>query len=194
MQEPQTQGMRLHRACAKLDSGAVRQARNALEDAGRALPTQATHAEVVRLVANDVAQEEREATAHECKLTRAEAAKQQGAPTEIIKRLCRQMAAAAEQGPSNWRNADITAVCRAEHGPQTLRLWMQQWHTATASEFTQNLWGAALVTPLDCGEKKLTPEEVQALDGPPPRKLRPIALSEPLLKLAESAAVDWHSS
>ena len=152
--EPVTIGMQYQRASAKLDSGAVRQARNALEGGGRAPATPTTLAEITKLLAVDMDHAEREATAEACERVAAATSKQQGPPTELVKRLCREVATGAEPGPSGWRNADISWICRADHGPQAWRWWMQQWHSASVTAFTRNLWSSALVTPLDCGQKR----------------------------------------
>ena len=190
MEQHTTEGMQMQRASAKMDCGAVRQARNALEGGGRAPPTQVTLEEIERLIAVATGEAEREATSEACNMAVERSSKQQGPSTEGIKRLCRELSKGAEPGPSGWRNADIAWVCRENQGPQTLKMWMQQWHSGTTSEFTRQLWSSALVTPLDCGEKKQTEEEKAQQHGPAPRKLRPIALSEPLVKLTESAAVE----
>ena len=53
---------------------------------------------------------------------------------------------------------------------------------------TAKPWTAATIAPLDCGPKK--PELGQ--QTPCPRKLRPIALAEVLMKLAESCVIAQH--
>ncbi len=74
-----------------------------------------------------------------------------------------------------------------QHGPQTIARWASVWTGAAASLLTAKLWTAAVMVPLDCGEKPLEPGQLPA--SPPERKLRPIALSEPLLKVVESVTI-----
>ena len=61
-----TDGMRFNKASAKMDAGAIGQARNQLESGGRAPPTQDTHAEIQRLIAMETPLAERLATAAAC--------------------------------------------------------------------------------------------------------------------------------
>ena len=83
MELPQTLGALQQRAASKLEKGAVSQARNALQDGGRAPPTQATRAAIKELVAVETAEEEREATAWQCG---QHAARLQGAAAEGVRR------------------------------------------------------------------------------------------------------------
>ena len=55
---------------------------------------------------------------------------------------------------------------------------------------TAKLWTAATIAPQDCGPKK--PEPGQQLPQPCPRKLRPVALAEVLMKLTESFVIEQH--
>ena len=63
-----------------------------------------------------------------------------------------------------------------------LRGWIVFWTRAVVPYKTARLWTAATIVPLDCGPKK--PEAGQQMQ-PCPCKLRPIALAEVLMKLAE---------
>ena len=178
VEEPLTDGMRFQKASAKMDAGAIGQARNQLEAGGRAPPTKETHEEIRRLIAVETPLAERLATAAACAEARKKLGRQQGPSTDIIKRLCRELCSGAEPGPSAWRNEDVRAVCRSDHGPQALRRWLAIWQAGAASSYTAALWGAALVTPLDCGPRKPTAEEAAGPPRPPPCKLRPIALNQ----------------
>ena len=55
---------------------------------------------------------------------------------------------------------------------------------------SEAVWTAATIAPLDCGPKKA--EWGQHLPQPCPRKLRPIALAEVLMKLTESCVIERH--
>ena len=94
----------------------------------------------------------------------------------------------AEPGPSGWRNADIAAIGRSEGGPAVLRDWMGAWTQAMVPHCTAKLWTAASVASLDCSPKK--PEPWQQLPQPCPRKLRPTAPAEILMKLTESCVIE----
>ena len=104
--------------------------------------------------------------------------------------MARGVVLAAEPGLSGWRNADIAAVGRSEGGPAVLRDWMGTWTQATVPHSTAKPWTAATIAPLDCGPKK--PEPGQHLPQPCPRKLRPIALAEVLMKSTESCVIEQH--
>ena len=97
------------------------------------------------------------------------------------------MATAAEPGASSWRNDDVSTIVRLPGGPATARSWASIWTRGQASEFTARLWTAAIIVPLDCGAKKASPGEV--LPEPTPRKLRPVALAEALLKFVEGVVI-----
>ena len=64
-----------------------------------------------------------------------------------------------------------------------LKKWCQLWASGKVSSTTSELWTAAVISPIDCGETTTD-------DGHIKRKLRPIGLAEVLLKFAEGIAVD----
>ena len=103
-------------------------------------------------------------------------------PAKLVNRMARRVTFAAEPGFSGWRNADIAAIGRSEDGPAVLREWIGIWTRAVVARSTSKLWTAVTIAPLDCGPKE--PEPGQQMPQPCPRKLRPIALSEVLMKLA----------
>ena len=72
-----------------------------------------------------------------------------------------------------------------------LRDWIVPWTQAIVPHYTAKLWTAATIAPLDCGPKK--PEPGQQMPQPCPRKLRPIALAEVFMKLAESCVIEQHT-
>ena len=58
-----------------------------------------------------------------------------------------------------------------------MQRWAGIWAKGNASDVTTELWTAAAVTPLDCGQEKPEPDEAPDLEA---RKLRPIALAKEL--------------
>ena len=64
--------------------------------------------------------------------------------------------------------------------------WVALWAKATPD--LAETWTAALVHSIDCGDARSAPGE------PARRKLRPIACSEALLKLAETLVIDANES
>ena len=99
---------------------------------------------------------------------------------------------AAEPGPSGWRNADKTAIGRAERDQSAvLREWIGTWTRAMVPHCTAKLWTAATIAPLDCGPKK--PEPGQHMPQPCPQKLRSNAFAEVPMKFAESCMVEQHT-
>ena len=97
---------------------------------------------------------------------------------------------AAEPGPGGWRKADLAAIGRPDGGPAVLCDWISTWTQAVVPPKTAKLWTAPTIAPLDCGPKKAEPG--QTMQQPCPRKLRPIALAEVLVKLAESCVMEQH--
>ena len=57
-------------------------------------------------------------------------------------------------------------------------------------EHTPTLWTAAAIAPLDCRRQK--PEAGPQLQQLTPRKLRPVALAEVHMKLAEISVIEQH--
>ena len=104
--------------------------------------------------------------------------------------MARGVVLAAEPGPSGWRNAYIAAIGRCEGGPAVMREWIGTWTRAMVPHSTAKMWTAATIALLDCGPKK--PEPGQQMPQPCSRKLRPIALAEVLMKLAESCVIEQH--
>ena len=66
--------------------------------------------------------------------------------------------------------------------------WVALWAKAKATPDLAETWTAALVHPVDCGDARTAPGE------PARRKLRPIACSEALMKLAETIVIDANES
>ena len=100
---------RIRRASAKLDGASLRAACNILEGDGKAPPTDMTCAEVDRLVATQVNEEERTATQQWCKHVACEAERSKIPPpkTRTIKWVVRQLNQTAEAGPSAWNNRTL---------------------------------------------------------------------------------------
>ena len=174
----------------KMDSCNIRAALQILQTSVRAPQNTQTAAEVHSLVAVETDEHEIARIKMQCAAVRQAAAKFVPSPAKLVRRMARGVVLAAEPGPSGWRNADMTAVGRAEGGPAVLREWMGTWTGAMVPRCTAKLWTAATIAPLDCGPKKTEPG--QQMPQPCPRKLRPIALAEVLMKLAESCVIEQH--
>ena len=142
------------------------------------------------LVAVDADDQEKLKIKMQCAAVKQVAAKFAPPPAKLVKIMARGVVLAAEPGSSGWRNADIAAIGRSEEGPAVLREWIGTWTQALVPHSTAKLWTAATIAPLDCGPKK--PELGQQMPQPCPRKLRPIALLEVLMKLAESCVIEQH--
>ena len=97
---------------------------------------------------------------------------------------------AAEPGSRGWRDTDIAATGRSEGGPAVLRDWRGMGTRAVVLHRTARLWTASTIAPLDCRPKK--PESSQQIPQPCPQKLRPVALAEVFMKLAETCVVEQH--
>ena len=90
-----------------------------------------------------------------------------------------------EPGPSAWRNDLLVLLGKQRTGQLTLQRRFAIWTTGKSTLETARLWTSGILSPLDCGEKKLGPGEELAML--PQRKLRPIGLSEVLIKTCERA-------
>ena len=64
------------------------------------------------------------------------------------------------------------------------------WAQGVVPHSIAPLWTAATMAPPDCNPKK--PEPGEHLLQPCPRKLRPVALAEVLMKLAQSCVIKQH--
>ena len=174
----------------KMDSCKTRAALQILQTSTRAPQNLQTAAEIHSLV--DVETDEHEIARYktQCAAIKQAATKLSLPPAKLVKRMARGAVLAAEPDPSGWRNADIAAIGRSVGGLAVLRDWIGTWTQAAVPHRTAKLWTAATIAPLDCGPKK--PWLGQQLPQPCPRKLRPIALAEVLMKLTESCVVEQH--
>ena len=178
------------RASDKMDCCNIPGASQIVQTNTRAPPNLQSGAEVHSLVAVDTDEQEIARIKMQCAAIKQAAVKFSLPPAKLVKRMDRGVVLAAEPGPSSWRNADIAAIGRTEGGPAVLRGWMGRWTQAVAPHQTAKLWTAATIAPLYCGPKK--PEPGQQLPQPCPRKLRPLALAEVLIKLTGSCIIEQH--
>ena len=176
------------RASDKMDSCNIRAAQQILQTSARAPQNSQTAAEVHALVAVDSDEHEILRIRMQCAAVKQAAAKFTPPPAKLVKRMARGVVLAAEPWPRGWRNADIAATGKSEGGPAVLREWIGTWTGAMVPHRTAKLWTAAAIAPLDCGSKK--PEPGQQMPQLCPRELRPIALAEVLMKLAESCVIE----
>ena len=172
------------RASDKMHSCNIRAALQILQTNLRAPPNTQTAAEVHSLVAVDTDEREIARIKMQCVAIKQAAVKFSPPPAKQVKRMARGVVLAAQPGPNSWRNADIAAIGRTKGGPAVLREWMGTWAQAAVPHQMAKLWTAATIAPFDCGPKKLEPC---------PRKLRPTALAEVLVKLTESCIIEQHS-
>ena len=127
----------------------------------------------------------------QCAAVKQAAAKFTPPPAKLVKRMARGLVLAAEPGPSGWRSAGMAAVGRSEGGPAALREWMGTWTRAMVPHCTAKPWtdgGHDCPTLLWSQETGARAANATAV----PRKLRPIALAEVLVKLAESCVIEQH--
>ena len=105
------------------------------------------------------------------------ATKHVSAPRVTVRALRRRMRAqrtGAAPGASGWRNSHLSLVAEAPGGVGWLAEWVRIWCAAMPGDEAAALWCRGVLVPL------------RRADG----KVRPIALTEALLKLAESVAID----
>lgn len=101
-----------------------------------------------------------------------------------VRRRLRVIKTAAQPGPSCWRNSYLARIGEVRGGVAALARWSTLWAKGNITEDVAELWTAAIVVPVDCGQAKVGPDEA------PRRKLRPIACAEAPLKLAEGVLID----
>ena len=178
------------RASDKMDCCNIEAALQIRQTSVRTAQNTQTAAEVHSLVAVDTDEHEIARIKMQCAAVKQAAAKFTRPPAKLVERMAREVVLAAEPGPSGWRNADIAADGRSEGGPAVLREWIGTWTRAMIPHSTAKLWTAATIAPLDCGPKE--PEPGQQMPQPCQRKLRPLALAEVLMKLAESCVIEQH--
>ena len=172
------------RAAAKAAGGALRSAADILLGAMHAPLNEVTAQAVDALVAVLVPEEELRAQRLEVELAAPLAQRVEPVKHGAVRRRLRVLNAAAQPGPSSWRNNYLIAVGETKGGVAALARWATMWARGAVTVEVARLWTAAVVSPIDCGE-------VASADGlPATRKLRPIACSEALMKLAEGVVLD----
>ena len=114
----------------------------------------------------------------ERQLAHARAALDAAGPARLyvraLRRRVRALRPGAAAGASGWRNSHILMVADTASGTGWLLEWSRLWATGALTGEVGQLWSRGVLVPL------------QRPDG----KVRPIALTEVLLKLGESAIVD----
>ena len=172
------------RAASKAAGGALRSAADILLGAVHAPLNEATAQAVDALVAVPVPEEELRAQRLEVELAAPLAQRVEPVRHGAVRRRLRVLNAAAQPGPSSWRNNYLIAVGETKSGVAALARWSTMWAKGAVTVEVAKLWTAAVVSPIDCGE-------AASADGlPAARKLRPIACSEALMKLAEGVVLD----
>ena len=175
------------RASEKMDSFNIRASIQILQTSVRAPQNTQTAAEVHSVVAVETDEHGIARIKMQCAAPKQPATKFSLPPAKLVKRMARGVMLAAEPG---WRNADIAVISRSEGRPAVLREWTGTWTQAMVPHKTAKLRTAAAIAPLDCGSKK--PEPGKQMPQPCLPKLRPIALAEVLVKLAESHVIEQH--
>ena len=171
-------------AAAKAAGGALRSAADILMGAVHAPLNETTAQAVDALVAVPVPEEKLRAQRLEVDLAAPLAQGVEPVRHRAVRRRLRVLNAAAQPGPSSWRNNYLIAVGETRSGVAALARWSTMWARGAVIADVAKLWTAAVVGPIDC-------REVAGEDGlQTGRKLRPIACSEALMKLAEGVVLD----
>ncbi|CAK0898381.1 unnamed protein product, partial [Prorocentrum cordatum] len=175
------------RVIAIVEEKGINRAIGVLLDALRPARTPELAEEMRRLVAVDTDADEQAAIARAIAGAAADrAACMPTVPTKRrVRRAVRGLQPWAAPGPSGWRNSLVSAICEADGGEDALAglaaialggRWLPQ---------DGLLWDAAILEPVDQG---IWPPA--AAGEPASRKIRPIGLCEPLVKLAEAVGVE----
>ena len=96
---------------------------------------------------------------------------------------------AAAPGPSGWRNSYIVQIADTQNGVDLILATTKVLAEGKLGAAAARLWSAAILEPVDGGPAP-EPEPGEKRVGAHGRKIRPIGLSEPLIKLAENLAID----
>ena len=114
----------------------------------------------------------------EAQLQAAEAALVDKGPPKLymraLRRRLRALRAGAAPGGSGWRNSHVLIMAEDAQGGGWLLEWCKLWAAGKVPPTVAELWSRGVLVPL------------KRPDG----KIRPIALTEALVKVAESSVVD----
>ena len=179
LSEPPSAERLREKAVNKAKQGNLHAARNILCGQIAAPLTPATATVVDALVAVEVPRCETSAQEKLFSDIRGMTAKFAPPKMRAIRRRLYSLNLGAESGPSGMRNAHVTCLARAHNGLVALQKWVRMWKAGEVSEDSALLWTSSIVVPIDCGSRQ---------DGS--RKLRPIALTEHMLKFTESVIID----
>ena len=179
LSEPPSAERLREKAVNKAKQGNLHAARNILCGQIAAPLTPATATVVDALVAVEVPRCETSAQEKLFSDIRGMTAKFAPPKMRAIRRRLYSLNLGAESGPSGMRNAHVTCLARAHNGLVALQKWVRMWKAGEVSQDSALLWTSSIVVPIDCGSRQ---------DGS--RKLRPIALTEHMLKFTESVIID----
>ena len=175
------------RAVKSVQADCVARARREATGQRWAARDEATRAEMLRLAVADVPDGEREAIeAQVAALAPAIAGAKPPRKASLRRRIFGpSFRRGAAPGPSGIRNAYIAALASLPGGVDALHGFGRLEVAGVWHEDDSLLWHAGILEPADCGERAQT-DETRA----PDRKLRPLAQTEVLVKMVETALID----
>eukprot|EP00972_Heterocapsa_arctica_P057140 8431670-Heterocapsa_arctica.AAC.1 len=142
---------------------------------GSARRTTETADEIAALACVEVEEEEVAALQEELAIAKAMRIVSRKPTRRMLRRRMVTLRAGATPGPSGWRNAHILAAMDITGGADAILGFAGLVAAGRISGRAADLWNAAVLEPVDCGEA--VQEDPTAM---PKRKLRPIGLSEAL--------------
>ncbi len=173
--------LRHQKSVNKMLSGDIAGSRNALQPQPATAGGEEYVAQVTELIASSIDQAEKDrlatAMAKAKKLSKLHKL-QPG--SDLVRDMLWKINTHAEPGPSGIPNRILTRMYTVRGGVATLQRWIGMWASGQINPCTSALWNQSKIVTLDCGPKE---------DTRTGRKLRPIALSEPLVKFAESCII-----
>ncbi len=177
----EAEALRHQKSVNKMLSGDIAGARNALQPQQANAGGEEYVAQVTELIATDIDQAEqyrfKAAVAKAKNISKLNRFQQTSA---LVRDMLWKINAHAEPGPSGIPNRILTNMYTIRGGITTLQRWIGMWASGQISPCTSALWNQSKIVTLDCGPKT---------DARTSRKLRPIALSESLVKFAESCII-----
>jgi len=185
---PRADADRRYERCVQMVLGnAIARGKRELLSSERPERSDETAEEIARLACVEVDDDEVRATALEA--TQEAGVRPRRVTRRTLRRRMFSLRAGASPGPSGWRNAYIIRLLQLPGGIEAVLGFAHIIAEGVLGKEDALLWGAAVLEPVDCGPAPAAAEG-ERQSGVRGRKLRPIGLSEVLVKFSECCAIE----
>ncbi len=169
------------KAILNMQSGDIVGAKQALKASVEVPEGPALIAQPTELIADPITDEEQAAYAAAVEIARYQLPTTVRKPTsKAVRSRLEALNCHAEPGPSGLPNRLLSRMWKVRGGIGALQRWIGVWTSGRICTRSTDLWTAAKLVALDCGEKA---------DAQTGIKRRPLGIAEALTKLAESCAI-----